>query len=456
MTLRFSLSIFCASLLTAGAQNDLLPLKDKAALEEEKQKNKSARDRLPVGAVLADFSAPRFTKDRKRLSLLTARQMVVESTDELNGDGIKVWMFDKEETIRSITTIDSAEYHLDDEILVGKGEIIARDQKDEFYAQSQGGIINLKSSQALLTGTAHTMFLIPEQTKKEPITMNLNSTLPFIAAIQLLAAAPPPEITAEELIEFERLVAPRMLPEFEGPELMEEAVGKNQDLERRMAEFLTSSEKYNLLLQASAPPAEEEDPLADLFKPHPDRIFIRSSDGIYFDGTNFELVYRGNIKLEGKGVKMTCDKDLKVLFDPPVEKEETAEANKEDTDKPEKPAPEKENTEPEKEEEDDNPLSGLGGVGELKQLTATGNLRISGERNGEQFHLGGDRAVYDKAKNQIIIRGDRLGCKMGENGFRSINKNAYAVINIGPDNQIKDIQMSRGDWVTVVTAPENE
>ena len=437
MKLLHPCSLLLAALLSSEAQDQLL------ALEETKpaaqKANRSARDRIPVGAVLTNFSAPRFSEEKRRLSLVTAKSMIVESAEELKGEQIKVWMFDRAEKTRSITEISRAHYHLDQEILIGTGQVTTRDQQDEFYAHSQGGIFNLATSQVLLTGSTQTMFLVPEKKATDPVSMKYQQILPFTSLIPLLTAAAPPEIDPKELIEFERLVAPRLVPEFTGQEDMEEADQRNQTSQLRLAEFLSSTKKYQLLLQAPPIVEEEADPLEQLFEPHPDRIFITASDGVYFDGSSFELIYRGKIRLEGKGVTMTCTKDLNVLFDAPGKEESSEKVTSNQS--PQKPQ--------------SNQLAGLGGVGALKQLTANGELRISGEKDGQQFHLGGDRAVYDKNKNQIIIRGDKLGCILGENGFRSINKDAYAIINISPDNTIKDIQMSRGDWVTALTVPND-
>jgi len=430
MIFRLPLPLFCLSLLVACEQQNRLPIEVKAAKEEEEKGNENVRDRIPAGAVLTNFSVPRFDKEKKRVSLLTANEMVVESKNILVGTGLKLRMFDKQEKIRTIATIAHADYLLREEQLNGTGEIIVREQTDEFYAQSQGGIFSLDTGQALMLGPAQTMFVIPD---KKNAPMNLKSALPFAAAIQLLAATPPPELTADELADFERNVAPRILPEFKGPELMEKADSKNKSVEQRLAEYLTTVDKHDLLLQVAAPPvAEEKDPLKDLFEENPNRIFITASKGIYFDGTSFELVYLGNVSLKGQGVTMTCNQDLKVIFDPPpTAKEEKIE------------------------KEGDNPLSGFGGVGELRQFTASGDLRISGEKGKQTFHLGGDRAVYDKAKNQIIIRGDKLAFRMGENASRSKNKNAYAVINIDANNKIDDIQFS-DNWETVLTIPQKD
>ena len=433
MNLRFSLPLFCLSLLAASAQDDLLPLEDKATREEEKKKNNNVHDRIPVGAVLTNFTVPNFSVDKKRISLLTAEKMVVDSSDELVGEGLKLWLFDDQEEVRSITTISGARYFMATEFLVSQGNIIVRDQADQFYARSRGGVFSLNTGEALMMGPAVMMFVVPE---KKSNAMNLKQTLPFAAALQMLVAAPPPEITAEELSHFERAVAPRIIPPFEGQTEMAEAEKNNTHVEERLAEYLKSIKDLNLISQLSAVPGdsedEEKDPLEDLFKPHPNRIIIHCSKGMYFDGPSAELVYLGKISLKGMGFKLTCNEDLKVLFDQPAKKEGDENAKK------------------------DNALGGFGGVGELRQFTASGKLRISGEMNGQTFYLGGDRAIYEKGKNQIIVRGDQMAFKLAEeNGIASTDKDAYAVVKLVGENQVT-VQFSKGNWVTVIEVPEKD
>jgi len=430
MIFRLPLPFFCLSFLVACEQQNRRPIEVEAAKEEE-QANDNVRDRIPAGAVLTNFSVPRFNKEKKRVSLLTAKEMVVDSPKVLQGSGLKLRMFDDQEKIRSIATIAKARYLLDEERLIGSGDIIVREKNDEFYARSQGGIFSLDTGQALMLGPAETMFLIPD---KKTAQMNLKPVLPFAAVIQLLAAAPPPELTADELANFERNVAPRMIPEFKGPELMEKAVAKNERVEQRLAEYLTTVGKHDLLLQVAAPAvAEEADPLAELFEEDPNRIFISASKGIYFDGSSLELVYLGDIKFKGQGLTMTCNQDLKVIFDPPL-------------------AAKKEKEDPAK--KDSDPLGGFGGVGELRQFTASGKLRISGIKDGKTFYMGGDRAVYDKAKNQIIVRGDVMGFRWGLDAMKSTDKNAYAVITIEANNDMKIQFINK--WVTVLTVPQKD
>ena len=109
-----SLPILCASLLIAEAQDRLTPLNDKITKEEEHKKNTDVRDRIPAGAVLTNFSVPRFNKEKKRVSLLTAEEMIVDSPTILRGRGLKLRIFDDLETIRTVATI--AKYFIHDPI----------------------------------------------------------------------------------------------------------------------------------------------------------------------------------------------------------------------------------------------------------------------------------------------------------------------------------------------------
>ena len=280
--------------------------------------------------------------------------------------------------------------------------------------------------------------------------MKLFHLFPLAVVAQLLVAAPP-EIDPEQLAEFERKVARRVIPNLDGDQNFKRADRLNKEVEVRLASFLRTVEKTTLISETNTPAAAEEeeegDPLNDLLKPSPDSLLITNDKGIYLDGETYEIVYLGNIKMEGQGVTMTCREDLKALFHPPEDK---AKDDKKEGD--------------EKEE----PLAKFGGFGELKQFTAAGDVRINGvNEKGQKFNLIGDRALYEmvkdgeKVSSTITFRGDKLTFILGdpldkENTevsvvLRSISKNATAVVTL-KDNVAK-VRTSDKGWVTRLGLP---
>jgi len=393
-------------------------------VEESDDEEEGTMSRLPIGATLTGVSLPRFDAKKRRASLLTANKMIVESKDRLNGEGLVIYLFDKEQKISSTAKMEAATYKVKKEQVVASGELLLQSANDHFLARGQGGILILKSRQGILLGPAETMIL--EQDKKtENTTMNLRSPiLPFLAGLQMLTAVPP-LITADELVEFEKQVAPRVLPTIDPRKNFEEAAENEAGLVQRLARFLAVVEQANILAQIKAP-VEPEIPFEDLFKPNKKRIIIKSSKGFYFDGVNSEMSYLGNVELKGKGMIMTAKEGMKVLFDPP-------------------PAKPKEDDDAEK---DDSPFAGIKGIGEIKQFTVAGGILIKGnDEKGRPIEVRGGRAVYDAKSEKVTIRGADLSFRVAGFALRTRNKDGYVVISLIGDENIR-AQTSPTGWET--------
>ena len=274
--------------------------------------------------------------------------------------------------------------------------------------------------------------------------MKLTHLIPLTVVAPMLVAAPP-EIDPTQLAEFERKVARRVIPNLDGEKNFEKADQLNKGVDLRLASFLQTVDQTTLISQTDAPAEakeEEEDPLEGLFEPGPDSLLISCSKGVYLDGETYEIVYLGNIRIEGQGVTMTCKEDLKALFHPPEDK----------------PA----------EDKKEEPLAKFGGFGDLKQFTAAGDVRLSGvNEKGQKFYLGGDRALYEMTKNgeqinsTITLRGDKLAFILGDPknkankdgsvALRSISKNATAVVTL--KNKKVKVRLSDKGWVTRLGLP---
>lgn len=280
--------------------------------------------------------------------------------------------------------------------------------------------------------------------------MNLKKLIPAVVLFQPLTAGPP-EITPEELAEFERKVAPRMIPDIDGEKNLNRALPLEKKVEDRLISFLESVDEPILIAEEAPAPADDTDPLEDLFKPDEEAIVINCSKGIYLDGENREIVYLGDIKMQGQGLTMTCKKDLKAIFDAP----------------PEKPKDKNEKTQ----KESDDPLSKFGGFGDLKQLTATGTVRLNGvDEDGKKIYIGGDRALYEMTKkgkktdSTVTMRGEKLAFMIGDPNdpknkdgvvaLRSISPKAWIVAEVR--NNVIKVRTSDDGWQTVVIPPKEE
>ncbi|MDA7863185.1 hypothetical protein N9F37_00225 [bacterium] len=400
------------SLITFTLLSSLLP----AQVTEKKED--SAMSRLPVGATLTNVSVPRFDDKKRRTSLLTAKTMSVESEEELKGKGLTIYLFDKEQKVSSTAKMAAATYLVNKEQLAATGELLLRATNDEFLARGQSGLLALSSRQGILLGRAETMFLQKEKKPKKTAMTLPTSIAPLLAGLQMLTAAPP-LVTTEELVEFEKQVAPRVIPNIDPRADVEQAEENEANLTQRLANFLSLVGQSRVLAQAAAPVAPEV-PFEDLFKPNKKRIIIKA-DGFYFDGENSEFSYLGNTTLTGRGITMTSKEGMKVLFDPPKEKQE---AKKDEADL----------------------LGGFKGIGEMKQFTATGGIEINGkDKEGQPIRVRGSRAVYDAKAQKIILRGSNLSFLVQNVAVRSSNKDAYIVVSLlGGENV--SVQTNGGGW----------
>jgi hypothetical protein len=461
MTKRFSILLGLTCLLPPSCEDEKKAQVEPARETKKEQPPPPEKKRLiniPAGAVVTDLTLPYFDEEKKAISLMTVEELSVNDDIEvieetlLSGKTLKLWLFDKNEAVSTITTIPAATYRMERELIEANGEILTRDATDRFAAKSSGGIFALPTGQALLFGPATTRFDL-SQKKKKSTAMNFRPLFPAIAISQTLCAAPP-EVTPEQLAEFERKVAPRMIPDIDGEANFVKARAKEEQITKRLTNFLDSVDQTVLISNNTPSPAEadEDDPLKDLFKPGPESILITCSKGIYLDGENREVVYLGNIKIKGQGMTMTCKQDLKALFDePPAEEKEEEKKSGEDN------AGEK--------KKKDDPLSRLGGFGDLKQFTANGDVRISGvNEKGQKVYIGGDRALYEMTRQgekidaTVTMRGDKLAFKLedpevdqkkgGTIAFRSISPDAWLVAEVKGDKI--NMRTSKKYWETVL------
>ena len=475
MSLRSSsLSLLLAgTLLPLAGQEEVLPLTPSAEQkEEEAKKNKDARFRIPLGAVISNITLPYFDKENRQISLLTAEVMTVEGGDsdldpdayttevqQLNGKRLKLWLFDKEGLIRSISTIPEARYQVKDEQLVTSGDLIMRGADNKFAARASGAIFTLKTGQALFMGPGVTRFSI---TKKDQVSMIHRPLLPLTAAMQMLIAAPP-EMDPDHLERFERLVAPTPAPDHDIEKQFATAEQNNAELAKRVADYLILVGKTEILTQVAKPHVPAPDPLDELFAIGPDDISIDFDKGAYLDSEALEAAYFGNITVQGLGLKMTCDKDLKIIFNPPAPKL--------------KKEGEKDDPKEKKDKKKTSPIGNFAGFGDPKQITATGKIRVEGtNKDGKKFFLGGDRALFEtdpknpKREGTITLRGDKLGVITGDpydkeskepiSQAYSKTKDAYVIVHVkqglDPTQTDLTIEFSKGNWQFGLRDPEKK
>ena len=393
--------------------------------EDEEKKSNSILTRVPIGATSTNVTIPSFDKYQKRASLLTAKVVVVDSAAKLSAQGMLLYLFDKEEKINATAKIDTANFLLEEERLLANGNIHLQSTDKAFEIKSEGGIFQLPTRQGLFLGPGYTQITDPP---KKNTAVNFHPLLPLTASLQLLIAVPPPEITAEELSRFERMVAPRLIPASDVDEVQAAADAENLKVAKRLTDYLATIGKTELLTQIKAPvvidPLKEEE-LKD------NQTSIEFDGGAYFDGDNLEVVYLGNIVLKRTTFTMTCNKDLKVILEQAVENKEKKDDKKEEK-------------------------STFAGLGELKQLTASGNLEVEAvDEKGKKIVMKGDRALYDKSKESLLVRGDNLFFRQGNTFARATHKDAYIAAKFD-GKRLKNAQLSKNGWKIQFTDPEEK
>lgn len=393
--------------------------------EDGEKRSNSILTRVPIGATSTNVTIPSFDEHQKRASLLTAKVVVVDSAAKLSAEGLLLYLFDKEEKINATAKINTANFLLEEERLLANGNIHLQSTDKAFEIKSEGGIFQLPTRQGLFLGPGYTRITDPP---KKNTAVNLHPLLPLTASLQLLIAVPPPEITAEELSRFERMVAPRLIPASDVDKVQATADAENFKVAKRLTDYLATIGKTELLTQIKAPvvidPLKEEE-LKD------NQTSIEFDGGAYFDGDNLEIVYLGNIVLKRTTFTMTCNKDLKVILEKAVKNKEK-----------------KADTEEEK--------STFAGLGELKQLTASGDLEVEAvDEKGKKIVMKGDRALYDKSEESLLVRGDNLFFRQGNTFARATHKDAYISAKFD-GKRLKNAQLSKNGWKIQFTDPEEK
>lgn len=139
--------------------------------EKPDDKEKKSLLNVPAGAVVEDLVLPYLDDDENKVSLLTIKQLTVVDDPRtgktiLKGENLKLWFFDDAGEIRSTTTIPSADYLVDEERLIAKGELRMITSDRKFATIANGGVFSLATGQALLLGPTITHLTIPEKESK--------------------------------------------------------------------------------------------------------------------------------------------------------------------------------------------------------------------------------------------------------------------------------------------------
>jgi hypothetical protein len=166
---------------------------------------------------------------------------------------------------------------------------------------------------------------------------------------------------------------------------------------------------------------------------NPATIKIECDGGIYFDNENGILTYLKNIRLnQSNGTfKLRCDDELKILF------------NSEPKDKGQDKSAEK--ADQKQTQQSSNSFSGRG---DLKEIIATGNVKITGKNSDNQtFLAAGNTASYNAIAGEMILKGGRPILQQSANEYLQAAEDGQWIRLIMKDKDIESIITSQGKWV---------
>lgn len=440
--LKIHLALGCAfsALAAPVAQMDMLKND-----EEGPKKIGNAVERIPNGANLKKVTLPAYDENFQPTSLLTARLIIKKSDNELDARGLRVIFFRPDAKIGGEVNLEKARFFLKEQRLEAEKALTLSSAGHGIVTTGQGGVFKLNTRRGFIHGPVFTSLDRPQKPKTTMKSSrhftSLLAALPILAQTpQILTAAQPAPLTAEQKIEFERSVARAYIPNRSGKNLWENADRNSARIDTSLLNFMTEVGLKKLLLQTEAPveapnkavpegdqekapePLVTQDELTKLLTPSEDRFTIRADKGAYFDGTEGHLVYLGNITLRGRGITMTCHRELKAIFNQPEAK---------------KPA------EPLKKEGEKEDLFGdFQGIGDLKEIIISGEIEVVGKnKEGQPMGAKAENAVYNAAADRLIMRGGTLVFRNGNTIAFSNDPKAYVTLRLREQSAHLE-----GDW----------
>lgn len=437
--LKFHLALAMAATASPLAKLDVLQMD-----ENTTEKIDGAVERIPNGANLRKVTLPAYDANFQPTSLVIADLIIKKSDNELDARGLQVLFFQPDAMIGGEVKLKTARFFLKEQRLEADKALTLSSAGHGIVTTGQGGVFKLNTRRGFIRGPVFTS--LDQSRESTPTTMNARS-LPLFVALPLLAQSPqilfaaqPAPLTMEEKIDFERAVSRSYVPNSSGKILWDKADATSANIETSMIGFLTEVGLQKLLLQADAPaaapdqksptapekeaapkPLISQEELTKMLTPSENRFTIRADKGAYFDGTEGHLVYLGNVTLKGRGITMTCHRELKAVFNQP---------------KPKKAEPAKEGG------KKDALFGDFQGIGDLKEIIISGQIEVIGKnKDGQPMGGRAEHAVYNAAADRLIMRGGTLVFRNGNTLAFSNDPKAYVTIRLR-----EQTAQLEGDW----------
>lgn len=179
----------------------------------------------------------------------------------------------------------------------------------------------------------------------------------------------------------------------------------------------------------------------------PTTIKIDCDGGFYFDNDSGIVAYLKNIRLDASdsSFKLRCSDELKVVFDNmPEEKKKPSEKEKQKQNDKEKAAPSTQKD------------TSFAELGNLKEIIATGNVRIAGENSeGQPFLASGHVASYNAKTGKMILKGGQPTLQWDANQYLQAQEEGLWITIQMRNKTIENITTSEGKWTTRAVIKKN-
>lgn len=369
---------------------------------------------------------PRYTKDFRPVSLLTADTITVGENSIIDANNVHIEIYNEDGSLQMETRMEHAIFDQKNSILHSTEKTVL--EGDRLRATGTALTYEEGNQQGFLNGPATTVFIIPH--KEQSTAMNLSTPIKSVAqkavtgavitaTSGLLMAERPPLLNDSELKQLEQQAAPLTgqvtNAQIKSTDELKQAAETSTTTEEKMTPFLKKINQKTLLTTNSNIVNSEQSGFNPTLPEAPagqETIKITSDGGIYFDMEDSVFVYLKNIRLTSPDFKMSCQDELKFYLNPKTETN-----SKQD----------------------------------LKQIVATGKVVFIGQdEKGNTYIARASKAHYDAQTETTILRGGYPSIQQSANQYiQSKNEDGYIRIP-----KKGSIVTSSNSWESKIVIPK--
>ncbi len=351
---------------------------------------------------------------------MRAREMTLIDSERVEGKDVTIDFYDADRVPRGRINLNKAFFNQEKGTLEAKEPVEIH--SDRLIAKGQGLVYGFDQGEGFLIGPASTWIKPLPATTMKSRHPALRATAFFGASLLPLIAAPPPNLTAAEVSDFEAAAVSRE------PAAAAASAATTKELEIASAAGDAASKAAGEFLeQASLPPiasseVAEAKPLE--IKPGPDDTIVDCEGGMYFDSDEGVLVYLKNVSVTDPRFTLTGANELKIFFDKKAP--ESAKPAAQGAEKPKEGKVGSDQSAPK--ESAKNTRLGIGSkmnFGDVKRIVATGAVVFKQKAVDDKAPIQASGAIfsYNVKEGEIILSGGYPWVTQGDMFFRSNKPN---------------------------------